>query len=108
MVTAEPPMEARPSRCRAPGRRRASVLDEAPQTATPQRGAQLPERLRLDLADPLPGHVEALADLLQRVLALFADPEAEPEDLGFLGAQARERPLDLRSQVLGQQRIRGG
>src|SRR4030095_10774880 len=43
--------------------------------------AQLPESLRLDLPDPLPGHVERTADLLERVLGAVADPEPHFEHL---------------------------
>ena len=41
---------------------------------------QLPERLRLDLADPLPGHLEVLAHLLEGVIGFLADPEPHPEN----------------------------
>src|SRR5262245_36888356 len=61
-----------------------SILDERPEIAATQRVAQLPERLGLDLADALARHLEALADLFERVLALFADAEPEPQDLLLL------------------------
>jgi hypothetical protein len=43
-------------------------------------GLQLAERFRRDLADLLTGHVELLADLLQRPGAAVLQPEAELED----------------------------
>ena len=42
--------------------------------------AELAERLRLDLADPLAGDLEALADLLQGVLGAVPDPEPHLDD----------------------------
>ena len=66
---------------------------------------QLAQRLRLDLPDALPRDGEAPADFFQRVLAFLTDPEPEPEDLLLLRRQGRKRPLDLRRQVLGHQRV---
>jgi hypothetical protein len=42
--------------------------------------AELPERLRLDLADALAGDLEALAHFLQGVLGAVPDPEAHLDD----------------------------
>ena len=42
--------------------------------------AQFVERLALDLADPLAGHVELLAHLLERPGAAVLEPEAELQD----------------------------
>src|SRR6185369_15619676 len=49
------------------------ALDEALQLLRAARVAELPQRLRLDLADALAGHVEVLADLFERVVALLTD-----------------------------------
>src|SRR5260370_1253727 len=81
------------------------VLDEGLEVAPAQRMAQLAERLGLDLPDALTGDREALADLFERVLALFADAEPEAEDLLLLRRQRRQRALDLCSEVLTQQRV---
>src|SRR5256712_8438384 len=67
--------------------------------------AQLAERLGLDLPNPLTRDGEPLADLFERVLALFADAEAETEDLLLLRRQRGQRALDLGREVLTQQRI---
>src|SRR5439155_9592771 len=80
------------------------VLDEGLEVAPAQRMAQLAERLGLDLPDALTGDREALANLFQRVLALLADAEPEAEDLLLLGRQRGQRALDLRREVLTQQR----
>src|SRR5512132_1182570 len=53
---------------------------EGPQPLAPAGVAQLPKRLRLDLADPLPGHLEVLAHLLQGMVGFLADPEPHPEN----------------------------
>src|SRR5713101_8150405 len=96
------------------GRRRArvrSVLDEGAQVAAAERLAQLAERLGLDLTDPLTRHREALADLLQGVLALFPpfpNAEAEPQDLLLLAGECGQRPLDLSPQVLAEECLVGG
>src|SRR3990172_4706686 len=54
-------------------------LHEGPQSLAPAGVAQLPERLRLDLADPLPCHLEILTHLLEGVIGFLADPEPHPE-----------------------------
>src|SRR5581483_11331011 len=101
------PADHRPAgRQRARAARRArSVLDEAPESAAPQRRPQLAERLGLDLPDALPGHIEPLADLLEGVLAFLPDPEPEPQDLRLLLAEPRQGPLDLGGEVLRQERV---
>src|SRR5204863_165742 len=42
--------------------------------------AELLQRLALDLADPLAGQPEALADLLERPRLLVVEPEPHPQD----------------------------
>src|SRR5438477_4964240 len=83
------------------------ILDERLEIAPAQRMPELPQRLRLDLPDALAGHGEPLADFLECVLALFADPEAQAQDLLFLGAERRERTLHLVRQILRQKRLVG-
>src|SRR5262249_10181446 len=65
-------------RCTAPPRRELdpAAFQERLQLAAAARGAELPERLRLDLTDALARHLEALAHLLESVLGAVADPEA--------------------------------
>src|SRR5215218_6971494 len=53
-----------------------------------------------ELADPLPGHAQHAADLLQRVLAAAVEPEVEPQYLGIPRRQGPERPVDLLRQEL--------
>src|SRR5713101_4160228 len=54
---------------------------QGPQPPRPLGSAELPQRLGLDLPDPLARDIELLADLFKRVLALAADAEAQPDDL---------------------------
>ena len=51
---------------------------------------QLPERLRLDLADSLAGHVELFADLFERVIGVHVDAEAHTQHLGFARRETGE------------------
>src|SRR5207253_11208221 len=84
-----------------------SIFDKSAEVAAAQRMTQLPERFGLDLPDALTRHFEALADLFERVLALFADAESQPQELLLLWRQHRQRSLDLRREVLVQQRLVG-
>src|SRR5712675_509696 len=70
-------------RCKGerPRARLRSAFVEAPQVAGPRQMAELPQRLRLDLADALPRHVEAHADLFEGVVRALPDAEAQPEHL---------------------------
>src|SRR5438552_18156287 len=81
------------------------VFDERLQIAPPQRMAEFTERLGLDLPNPLAGNGEPLSDLFERVLALFADAEAQTKDLLLLRRQRGQRALDLRGEVLPQQGV---
>src|SRR5579885_1719031 len=58
---------------------------QGPETPRPLGGAQLPERLRLDLADAFPRDIEFLADFLKSVLTLTTDSEPHPDHLLLLG-----------------------
>src|SRR5687767_8132742 len=83
------------------------ILDESSEVAAAERMPQLTERLGLDLANALASDREALADLLERVLALLADAEAQAQDLLLLGRQHRQRPLHLGREVLREERVVG-
>src|SRR5262249_55665168 len=83
------------------------ILDEGAEVAAPQGMTQLPERLGLDLANALARHLEPLAHLFERVLTLFADAESQSKDLLLRRRQHRERTLDLRGEILVQQRLVG-
>src|SRR6266508_6124679 len=90
------------------GTRRASLyhtllaLDEALEALGARRVPELPQRLRLDLPDPLARDLEVLADLLERVVALLADAEAHPEHLllarGERGERSEEHTSELQSR----------
>ena len=54
--------------------------------------AQLAERLGLDLADPLAGHLEVLAHLLEGVVRALADAEAHLAARAPRGARASPAP----------------
>src|SRR6476660_9356640 len=56
-------------------------LQEGLQLLGPGGVPELPQRLRLDLADPFPRHVAGAADLLEGVLRAVADSEAHLQDL---------------------------
>ena len=51
---------------------------------------QLPQRLRLDLPDPLARHTELLADFLQLVVGVHADAEAHAENPLFARGERGE------------------
>jgi hypothetical protein len=53
------------------------LLQVVLELAGARRVAQLAQRLGLDLADPLAGHVELLTDLLEGPCAAVLEPEAE-------------------------------
>src|SRR6185437_4590623 len=80
------------------GRPQRSALDEALELLRAARVAELAERLRLDLADALAGHLEVLADLLEGVIALLADAEAHAQDLLL----ARRQGLEHLPRLLGE------
>src|SRR5690606_18161715 len=78
---------------------RSVVLDERPQLLAPRRMPQLPQRLRLDLADALARDLEVLTDLFERVVALLADAEAHAEDLLLARRQRLEHAPRLLLEV---------
>src|SRR5437016_1159843 len=69
--------------------------------------AELPERLRLDLADPLAGHVELTADLLEGPRPAVLQPEAELKDPPFAPGQRVQHRLDLLLEELVRRRLGG-
>src|SRR5512133_1812535 len=83
------------------------ALHEALQPLRARGVAQLPERLRLDLADALARHLEVLPDLLERVVALLADAEAHAEDLLLARREGGEHLPGLLGQVHVDDRVRG-
>src|SRR5258706_11125895 len=67
--------------------------------------AQLAERLRLDLADALAGHVERGAHLFQGPrAAVLGQPEAEADHLGLALGERFQDPVDPALQYLGGRR----
>src|SRR6266545_2914916 len=93
------------------GTRRASLyhtllaLDEALEALGARRVPELPQRLRLDLPDPLARDLEILADLLERVVALLADAEAHPEHLLLARGERGEHLPGLLGQVHVDDRV---
>src|SRR6266498_1996438 len=93
------------------GTRRASLyhtllaLDEALEALGARRVPELPQRLRLDLPDPLARDLEVLADLLERVVALLADAEAHPEHLLLARGERGEHLPGLLGQVHVDDRV---
>ena len=57
---------------------------QRPQPPRPLGSAEPPQRLGLDLPDPLARDIKLLADFFEGVFALAADTEAQPEDLLFV------------------------
>ncbi len=68
---------------------------------------QLTHRFAFDLANPLAGHVELFAQLLERVVRRRVDSEAHPQDLRFARRQRVERFVDRGPHVRVNSRVRG-
>src|SRR5690242_17965299 len=68
--------------------------------------AQLPQRLRLDLADALARHRESRPDLLEGVVRALADAEAEAQDLLLARRERREDLPGLVLEVQAHDRLR--
>src|SRR5438128_1659012 len=79
-------------------------LHEGFERSGPVRAAQLAERLGFDLPDALARHREALPDLLEGVVGLLADAEAQPQDLLLA---RRERGEDFPRLLLQRERHGG-
>src|SRR6266699_1630807 len=84
-----------------------SSLEERPELTRAGRMTQLPQRLRFDLPDALARDREALSDLLERVLAAFADAEPHLDDLLFARRQRLQNRLGLFLQIEVDQRFGG-
>src|SRR4029079_13523963 len=68
---------------------------ELAQLAAAARVAELAQRLDLDLADPLAGQAELLADFLERPGMPIVEAEAEAEDPLLATVERGEHVLDL-------------
>src|SRR5437867_11187230 len=77
----------------------ADRLEERLQLLRPRRMTELPQRLRLDLPDPLPGHVERPADLFQRVFRPVAHAEPHLQDLLLAGGERLQNAARLILEV---------
>src|SRR5262245_10689040 len=74
-------------------------LEKRPELAAARRVPQLAQRLGLDLADALARDGEALADLLERVLAAVADTEPHLDHLLLARCQRLQDRFGLLLQV---------
>src|SRR5437016_14593318 len=79
------------------------LFDEIFQALASRRMAQLAQRLGLDLADPLAGHPELPADLLQRPGKAIIEPEAQLQHVALATRERFQHVL----QLLLQHRERG-
>lgn len=75
------------------------LFDKTLQFLAPTGMAELPQRLGLDLSNPLPRHLEVLPDLFKSMITLFADTEAHPEDLFLPRSQGIKNPGSLLGEV---------
>src|SRR6185436_18628677 len=89
------PRGARPPAADATPGAAAPLLQVVLELPAAGRVAQLAQRLGLDLADPLAGDVELLADLLERSGTPVLEAEAELEHTTFATGQRVEDSLDL-------------
>src|SRR5437667_128340 len=71
------------------------LFDEIFQALASRRMAQLAQRLGLDLADPLAGHPELPADLLQRPGTAIIEPEAQLQHLALARRERLQHVLQL-------------
>src|SRR6056297_3996308 len=82
-----------------------SLIQETPQLPRPRRMLQLPQRLRLDLPDPLAGHRKLLADLFESVVGVHPDPEAHAQHTFLARRERRQNPRRRLLQVLLNGRV---
>src|SRR5438552_2763924 len=71
------------------------LFDEIFQALASRRMAQLAQRLGLDLADPLAGHPELPADLLQRPGTAVIEPESQLQHLALARRERLQHVLQL-------------
>src|SRR5579864_603392 len=72
-----------------------SLLDKVFEPFAPAWMPQLPQRLRLDLPDPLARHAELPAHLFQRSRTAVVEPEAQLEHLPLPRRERIENALQL-------------
>src|SRR5215218_6488802 len=89
-----------PTRCPDTSGRHARRLDgeQVPGAGVRRRVAQLRHGPRLDLADPLAGEVEVLANLFESAGLAPVEPEAELQDLPLAIVERGQEPVDLLGQ----------
>src|SRR5450756_1937723 len=78
----------------------AGLLQVVLELAGAARVAEVMQRLPLDLADPLAGDVELLADLLKRAGAAVLQPEAQLEHSALTAGQRVEHGCNLLPEKL--------
>src|SRR5882724_6543770 len=99
-------VSANDTRSVQPATRRAGlVLDEAAKALRARRVAQLAQRLGLDLADALAGHLEILAHFLEGVVGLLADAEPHAKHLLFARGERRQHFPGLLREVHVDHRV---
>src|SRR5690349_10067168 len=81
--------------------RTAGPSDEVLELRAPTGALELLNGLGLDLADALASHLELLAHLFQRVVALFAQAEAHPQHLLLAGREGLEHLPRLLAEAGG-------
>ncbi len=69
--------------------------------------AELGHHLALDLADPLPGQPEELADLVEGARLTVVEAEPQPNDLLFALVEGGQHVADVGVQQLGDDRVLG-
>src|SRR5215831_15481514 len=82
-----------------------SSVEKAAQFARAARMLELPERLRLDLANALAGDRKLLADFLERVIGVHADAKAHAQDALFPRCQRGEHACRRFAQIGLNRRI---
>src|SRR4051794_19575751 len=82
-----------------------AAVEEAFEVPAADGVLQLPDRLRLDLANPLAGHLEDPADLFERVGVAVAQAVAELDDLALAVRQRLEDAVDLVLEHLLRRRV---
>src|SRR5258706_9143021 len=85
----------------------AFAFEEAAQLLGARGMAELPQRLRLDLADALARDVELLADFLERVVGVHLDAEAHSQHLRLAWRQRIEDVLAHVAQRCIDRGVRG-
>ncbi len=81
-------------------------IQKRPQPMTPRRMPQLPQRLSLNLPNPLPRNREVLPDLFERMLAPILQPESHADNLLFARAQSLQNLRRLLAQIKIDHRFR--